>query len=200
MNLVYILDLIGTFVFAISGFLAGANKKLDLWGATVLAFITAIGGGTIRDILLDSTPVSWMQNSIYLKIILAGAVCAFLFKKHIIKLRKTLFLFDTIGIGVFTVIGTEKALMHDCSPTISVIMGVTSAVMGGVIRDTLNNDIPLIFKKEIYATACIVGGAIFVILNKYEFNQQISLLATILIVILIRVIAIKKNLHLPTTS
>jgi len=191
------LDLIGTLVFAISGAMAASSKKLDLFGAAFIAFVTALGGGTVRDLLLGSTPVGWMQNPNYILTILVGVGITFLFKKQVRKLRKTLFLFDTIGIAVFTVIGLEKALLIELSPIIAAMMGMFSAVLGGVIRDILINEIPLIFRKEIYALACLAGGAIFLVLDSTELSFEINVLITSMSIILIRIIAIKYKIGLP---
>lgn len=191
------LDLIGTLVFAISGTMAASNKKLDLFGAAFIAFVTAVGGGTIRDLLIGSTPVGWMQDINYLFIILSGVGVTFLFHKYVKRLRKTLFLFDTIGIGVFTILGIEKALLIDVTPLIAIIMGMFSAVLGGVIRDILINEIPLIFRKEIYAMACVSGGALFLFLQKNWYNFEQNVIISIVTIIVIRIIAIKYKVGLP---
>ncbi|MEM9821242.1 MAG: trimeric intracellular cation channel family protein, partial [Bacteroidota bacterium] len=148
MTLIYIIDLLGTLVFAISGALAAANKRMDVFGASVIAFVTAVGGGTIRDVLIGSQPVGWMKDLNYLLMIGIGIGFAFLFKKGIQQLRRTFFLFDTVGIGLFTILGLQKTLGLGLSPVIAVMMGTVSAVFGGVLRDTLSNEIPLIFRKE----------------------------------------------------
>ncbi|MBL4708633.1 MAG: trimeric intracellular cation channel family protein [Flavobacteriales bacterium] len=190
-----IIDLIGTLVFAISGAMAASSKKLDLFGAAFIAFVTAVGGGTIRDLLLGATPVGWMNDTIYIYVILCGVGITFLFKAWVRKLRKTLFLFDTIGIGVFTILGLSKALILEVPPIIAVIMGMFSAVLGGVIRDILINEIPLIFRKEIYAMACVAGGTLFILLrNTIPFEWNVSV--TILTIIAIRIVVIKYKIGL----
>ena len=194
-EMLYILDLIGTLVFAISGSMAASSKKLDLFGAAFIAFVTAVGGGTVRDLLLGTTPVGWMQDTMYIYVILSGVGIMFLFKEWVRKLRKTLFLFDTIGIGVFTILGLSKALMLEVPAPIAVMMGMFSAVLGGVIRDMLINEIPLIFRKEIYAMACVAGGTAFVFLQdvlSFEWN----VVATISLIIAIRIVVIKFKLGL----
>ncbi len=191
------LDLIGTLVFAISGSMAASNKKLDLFGAAFIAFVTALGGGTIRDLLIGVTPVGWMRDVNYIFIILGGVSITFLFHKYVKKLRKTLFLFDTIGIGVFTILGIEKALLLDVAPLIAIIMGMFSAVLGGVIRDILINEIPLIFRKEIYAMACIFGGSLFLFLQNNWPNFELNVALSILAIIVIRILAIKYKIGLP---
>lgn len=200
MNFLDIADYTGTCAFAISGTLSANERKLDLFGSAFIGFITAIGGGTIRDLLMGNTPVTWIQNIDYFIIILSSVVLTFVFYKHILKLKQTLFLFDTIGIGVFTIIGIDKALLFGLSAPISMVMGLSSAVVGGIIRDTLCNDLPLIFHKEIYATACIVGGCIYLILHHWNVNIYFSQTTTILSIIAIRLLAIKYNLSLPTIT
>ena len=133
----------------------------------------------------------------YLFIILGGVAITFLFKKYVQKLRKTLFLFDTIGISVFTVLGLQKALIAGIHPIMAVMMGMFSAVLGGVIRDILINEIPLIFRKEIYAMACVAGGSLFVILQNYGLNFEWSVLLTTTSIIIIRIVAIKYQIGLP---
>jgi uncharacterized membrane protein YeiH len=191
------LDLIGTFVFAISGVISASKNKLDLFGALFLGFITAVGGGTIRDLLLGATPVSWIRDTYYLFIIILAVAVTYLFKKQVFKLRKTLFFFDTVGIGVFTILGLQKALILDVSPIVAVIMGTFSAVLGGVIRDILVNDIPLIFRNEIYATACIVGASVFLLLEKFNVSFEVNAVSTILIIIVIRLLSVKYKIGLP---
>lgn len=191
------LDLIGTLVFAISGSMAAASKKLDLFGAAFIAFVTAVGGGTVRDLLIGSTPVGWMRDTNYILIILLGVGITFLFKKYVRKLRRTLFLFDTIGVAVFTVLGLEKALIVEIDPIIAVMMGMFSAVLGGVIRDILINEIPLIFRKEIYAMACMAGGALFVFLGKSGLGFEMRTIYTVITIIIIRILAIRYKIGLP---
>jgi len=195
--MIYTLDLIGVFVFAISGTLSAADKKLDLFGATFAAFITALGGGTLRDVVLGSTPVIWVTDMNYLIVIVLAVILTFIFKEYIMTLKKTLFLFDTIGIGVFTIIGMEKSILLGFNPVIGVLMGVASAVMGGVLRDTFVNDIPLIFRKEVYATACIIGGVAYLLLGYVSHFTELNLLLTILLIIAIRLIAVRYKLRLP---
>ena len=197
MSVIYSLDLIGTLVFAISGTLSAANKKLDLFGAYFTGFITAIGGGTLRDVILGNFPVAWISDLNYILIISLGVALTFLFKNIIMGLKRTLFLFDTIGIGVFTLIGIEKSLHLGIHPFLAIIMGLFSAVMGGVIRDTLCNDIPLIFRKEIYATACLAGGVLFVALDSMGIHSALNQFLTIACIILFRLLCIRFKISLP---
>ncbi|MCB8964576.1 MAG: trimeric intracellular cation channel family protein [Bacteroidales bacterium] len=193
----YALDLLGTFVFAISGLLTAAEKRFDLFGATVIALVTALGGGTIRDMLIGSLPVGWMSNLHYLYAVVAGILLAWIFKKYVERLRRTLFLFDTIGIGIFTIVGLQKTLNYEISPIIAVIMGTTSAVFGGVVRDILIGEVPLIFRKEIYATACLLGGLSYLLLSTLPWSRDWAASITVLLIIAIRLLAVRNKWSLP---
>lgn len=193
----YSLDLIGTFAFAISGALAAFNKKMDPFGIFIIAFVTAVGGGTLRDVLIGKTPVGWMLDLNYGYVILAATIVAIAFRNYLKYLKKSLFLFDTIGLGVFTLIGIEAGMTAGLNPIISVALGTMTASFGGVIRDILCNEIPVIFRKEIYATACIVGGIVFFALNGYGINENLLYVSVALVVILIRLLAVKYKLRLP---
>ena len=197
MSLIYVLDIIGTFAFAISGALVASKKEFDLFGVLIIAFATAVGGGMMRDVLIDAHPINWIGDLNYIWTIIAAVVFTFLFKSKIAPLSKTLFLFDTIGIAVFTLLGTQKGLAYDLHPFIAIVMGMVSAVMGGVIRDVLTNQVPLIFKKEIYASACLLGGAVFLVTHYFQLSESIQFMATIFTVIAIRLLAVKFHLQLP---
>jgi uncharacterized membrane protein YeiH len=168
-----------------------------LFGAGFTGFITAIGGGTVRDILLDSYPLVWIGDVNFLYAILVGILAAFTFPKFLSRLRKTFFLFDTLGIAFFTVLGVEKALSLGVRPEIAAIMGMFSAVMGGVIRDTLTNELPILFRKEVYASACLAGAIFYLVLNSYEVPRDINLLISISVIIVIRLLSMKYKLSLP---
>lgn len=197
-ELIYALDLAGTFVFAVSGWILASSKKLDLFGASVIAFVTAVGGGTLRDLLIGSQPVGWMLDLNYLLFIGLGILCGLFFKRVFEKLRKTMFLFDSIGIGLFTILGIEKTLGLGLSPVIAVLMGTMSAVFGGVLRDTLVNEIPLIFRKEIYATVCLSGGVLYLLLNRLMPANDWPMLITIVYIIGLRILVVKKKWSFPT--
>lgn len=192
-ELIYYVDLAGTFVFAVSGWLLASKKQLDFFGAAVISFITAVGGGTLRDVLIGSTPVGWMQDLNYLLIIAAGMMATAFFKRIFEKLRKTMFLFDSIGIGLFTILGLQKTLDLGLSPIIAVMMGTISAVFGGVLRDTLVNEIPLIFRREVYATVCLAGGIVYLLLGETPLNDDFRIIVTICIIITIRILAVVNN-------
>jgi uncharacterized membrane protein YeiH len=197
MPIQYILEIIGTFFFAISGTLAVHHKDQDWFGAAFVGFITAIGGGSLRDILLGSYPLVWVKDINIIYCILLGIIFAHLFYNTLIKLRRTLLLFDTMGIALFTIVGTEKALSLGVDPVIAAIMGMFSAVMGGVIRDTLNNEVPIIFQKEIYASACLAGAVCYLVLDHFEVPRYPNFLASSMLIIVIRLLAVTYQLSLP---
>lgn len=198
MTIQYALELLGTGFFAISGALAANDKaSTDWFGASFIGFITSIGGGSLRDILLGSYPLVWIHDINFMYAIFAGVILASLFFKSLIRLRKTFVLFDTVGIAMFTIVGTEKALNFGVHPLIAAIMGMFSAVMGGVIRDVLTNEIPVLFKKEIYATACLAGATMYLVLNYIGCERNANFLISALLVIIIRIMAVRKNLSLP---
>jgi len=198
MNLIYFVDLFGTLVFAISGVLAAVEKKFDLVGAFILGLVTAVGGGTLRDVLIGETPVGWMTDINYLCTVLLAVIVTYLFKNQILKLTKSLFLFDTLGIGMFTILGVQKTLGVGLSVPIALLMGAVSATFGGVIRDVLTNEVPLIFRKEIYASACILGGLVFLALKQFSGLTNLNMLISILIVMVLRYQSVKRgwSLHI----
>lgn len=193
----YALELIGTYFFAISGALAVADIENDLFGASFTGFITAIGGGTLRDVILDSYPLVWIGDSYVLYAVFAGILTAIFFYRSVIKLKRTLFLFDSLGIGLFTVLGVEKSLEFGTSPEVAVIMGIFSAVMGGVIRDTLSNQTPVIFRREIYASACMVGALTFLAIRQFDVPREANLIISAAMIIAVRLLAVKYSLYLP---
>ncbi len=197
MNITYTLDLIGTFAFAISGALVASKKDFDLFGVLIIAFVTAVGGGMLRDVLINAHPINWIGDLNYVWVILSAVLFTFLFKSKIAPLSKTMFLFDTIGIGVFTVLGLQKGLNFELPAVVALIMGMVSAVFGGVIRDVLTNEVPLIFKKEIYASACLSGGLVYLIAVKLIEVEWISFILGTITVITIRSIAVRYHLELP---
>jgi uncharacterized membrane protein YeiH len=192
-----ILDTIGTLVFAISGALTAMYKKLDLFGVYCIAFVTALGGGTIRDVMIGRTPVGWMLDIDYVFIITLGFLLSLIFNRYLERLRISMLLFDTIGLGVFTLIGLEKGIEYGLSPVICVILGTLTATFGGVIRDILCNEIPILFRKEIYATLCIAGAILFFILQEFIIPQEIISASVAVFIITLRLVAYKYNWSLP---
>lgn len=198
MNIQYLFELFGTCFFAVSGALAASdNDEHDWFGVTFIGFITAIGGGSLRDMLLGSYPLVWISNVQFLYAIIIGVILAKLFYGQLLKWRKMLFLFDTFGISLFTILGTEKALQMGVHPMIAAIMGMFSAVMGGVIRDVLSNQTPVLFRKEIYATACLAGAFLYLGSEHLQMDRTLSFIISGLFIFLIRFIAVTKKLSLP---
>ena len=193
-----LLDIIGTLAFAMSGALTAMSKRMDPFGVYIIAFVTAVGGGTLRDILIGRTPVGWMVDLEYVFMISIGFVLALLFRKRFDQLRTSLFLFDTIGLGVFTLIGLEKGINVGLHPVICIALGTMTACFGGVTRDILCNEIPVIFRKEIYATICILGGLVFFGLRSFNLESDIMYLITSVVIISVRLMAVKWKWYLPT--
>ncbi|MDE3741308.1 trimeric intracellular cation channel family protein [Maribacter polysaccharolyticus] len=192
-----IIDILGAAAFAISGVLVAMDKKLDFFGVLIIAFVTATGGGTLRDVLVGNTPVFWMLNPVYLFTILGAVILAIIFVKQLKYLRKTLFLFDTIGLGLFTMVGIEKGLAAELIPPMCIVLGTITASFGGVIRDILCNDIPVIFHKEIYATPSILGGICYFLLSMFPIEPVYSYMGAIVLIIVLRLLAVKFHITLP---
>lgn len=196
-NLNFVIEILGTISFAMSGSFAAMQKRLDPFGVLIIAFVTSVGGGTVRDLLLD-VPVFWMHDMIMCSVIFITCLFSMVFKSIEKKFRVTLFLFDSFGLGLFTIVGIQKGLNADLHPLICLTLGTITGCFGGIIRDILLNRIPLIFRKEIYATACILGGGVFLILIKltglsYTFVQ----ISTILLIVAIRTFAVKYHWQMP---
>jgi uncharacterized membrane protein YeiH len=197
MDFQYALEMLGTFFFAISGALAVQDQHDDLFGAGFTGFVTAIGGGTLRDIMLGSYPLVWIGDIGYLYAIFAGVIVAFIFVKSLERLKRTFLVFDALGISFFTILGVEKALALGVRPEIAAIMGMFTAIMGGVLRDVLTNETPVLFRKEIYATACLAGAILYLILFCVGVDRDINMAASIILIFTIRVLAVKYKLALP---
>ncbi|MEZ7498896.1 trimeric intracellular cation channel family protein [Flavobacterium sp. Arc3] len=194
----HLLDIIGTIAFALSGALTAMSKKLDLFGVFIIAFVTAVGGGTLRDVMIGTTPVGWMLNLEYVYVICIAFALALIFRKKFERLRTSLFLFDTIGLGVFTLIGLEKGISVGLHPIVCIALGTMTACFGGVIRDILCAEIPVIFRKEIYATICILGGIVFFMLKNFNLDNDILYLITSMVIISVRLMAVRFKWYLPT--
>ena len=196
LNVIQWLDLAGVFVFATSGALVAARKRLDIFGFVVVGFITSVGGGTLRDLLVN-VPVFWIQESIYIWIALAAAVLTFGFAGFIDRRKQWIVWFDAIGLSVFCVLGASKGLEISGDPLISVMMGVISAVFGGVLRDIVCNEVPLIFHAEIYATAAFLGSVLFVIAMGLELGLSLALWLGVIAALSLRSAAIVWGWSLP---
>ena len=196
--MLYTIDILGTIAFAISGVLVAINKKMDLFGILIIAFVTAVGGGTLRDIMIGDTPVSWMRDITYTYVILTSAIVAILLRNKIDYLRTSLLLFDTIGIGLYTLVGIEKGINVGLHPIICIALGTITASFGGVMRDILCNEIPVIFRKEIYATACILGGIAYFLLSELPIENNIVFVIAGIVVIVTRLLAVRFKISLPS--
>ncbi|MBO4960705.1 MAG: trimeric intracellular cation channel family protein [Flavobacteriales bacterium] len=194
--LLTILDLSGVWSFAVSGSLTAMQKRMDFFGVLIVAFATAFGGGTIRDILINR-PVFWMHNEAYLYILFIATPVAIIFRNYLQYLRKTLFFFDTIGLGVYTVIGMQIGFTWGYSPMLAICLGTLTACFGGVLRDLLCSEIPLIFHREIYASICIVGGAGYVTMMYFGVSETVTVLVTLFAIIIARFIVVRYKLSLP---
>lgn len=195
-DVIFVLDVVGTFVFAVSGLLTARKLKFDIMGTVTLGFITAIGGGTIRDLLLGIQPVGWLSDPIYIYTICTAVPLVYFFKEGLQKFRKGFFLFDTIGIGLYTIIGLEKTINMGLGYSQALLLGVVSAVFGGILRDVISNMEPLIFRHEIYATACLTGGLTYIGLNELELPYELNLGLSISVVCFIRIYSVVKKLSL----
>lgn len=193
----YIIDILGTFAFAAAGAFSAMAKKLDPFGVLVLAFVTAIGGGTLRDILIGNLPVGWLRNETTAIVILISAIAAMFFSRYLKQFTTTLFLFDALGLGLFTIIGLEIGLEKDLSMGKCIAIGTITACFGGVTRDVLLNNVPLLFRKEIYAMACITGGLLYFLLQWLRVDADMTRIICIIAIVAIRVLAFRFNLSLP---
>jgi uncharacterized membrane protein YeiH len=193
----YIVEIIGTFAFAISGIRMAARKRFDLFGAYVVGLVTAIGGGTLRDVLLDVTPF-WMSDSIYLIITAVALLLVIVLRKNILRFENTFFIFDTIGLALFVVVGIQKSIVLGFPFWVAVIMGTLTGAFGGILRDILVNEEPLIFRKDIYASACIFGGVVYWVSFRMGVNDILTQILAAAGVIATRIMAVRFKWTLPT--
>jgi uncharacterized membrane protein YeiH len=192
-----LIDILGTFSFAVSGAFFAMEKKLDPFGVLILSFVTAIGGGTLRDIMIGNLPVGWLQDGTATVVIFCAAIGTMFFGQWLKKINATLFLFDALGLGLFTIIGIEKGLDLNLSIGVCIALGTITASFGGVIRDVLLNNVPLVFHKEIYALASIIGGLFYIMLKSSDLNNDAAKIICILLILAIRLLAVKYKLSLP---
>lgn len=196
LNLLDIIEYVGTFAFAISGIRLASSKEFDWFGAYVVGLVTAIGGGTIRDLLLNLTPF-WMETPSYMIFSFLALLFVIIFSRYLFRLENTFFMFDTIGLGLFVLVGIEKTLNCGYPFWIAITMGTITGAAGGIMRDILINDVPLIFRKEIYALACVIGGVLYWLCYKLGFNAVVIQFIVIAGVILTRIIAVRFHICLP---
>lgn len=189
-------DYSGTFAFAISGIRLASAKQFDWFGAYVIGLVTAVGGGTLRDLLLNATPF-WMEQASYLTVSGVALLFVIIFKKFVIRLNNTFFIFDAIGLGLFAVVGIVKTLEFGFPMWVAIVMGTITGSFGGMLRDTLINEVPLIFRKDIYALACVFGGFIYYLCTFIGMSSSIIQFITAVSVFVIRVIAVKYHVSVP---
>lgn len=199
MEFTTIFDFIGTFAFAISGVRLAARKNFDLFGAYVVGFVTAVGGGTLRDVMLGTTPF-WMTTPYYVIITGIALLTVIVLKRWLVRFDNTFFIFDAIGLGFFTVVGLEKSMAADFPMWINIIMGCITGATGGIIRDILLNEVPLIFRKDIYALACAGGGIVYWLCHRYGMPNIATQIIAAASVIIIRIVAVRFGISLPSLS
>lgn len=187
----------GVFAFAISGALTAMEKKLDVFGVFIIAFATSVGGGSLRDVIIADRSVFWLVEPVYTYVAIGGTAFAILFRTKLGHLRKTLSLFDTIGLALYTIIGVQIGIANELSGVSCIALGTITGAFGGVIRDILVNDVPLIFKKEIYATVSILGGTFYFFMDYYDFSGIWIELSAIAMIVILRSLVVKYNIALP---
>lgn len=191
------ITIVGSFVFAISGALTAMKKKLDPFGILIVSFITAVGGGTLRDMLLTGKDVFWLYETKIIYAVVAGAIIAMVLKNRLNFFNKPMFFYDAVGLGLFTITGVQIGIDYNLEPIICVLLGTITGVFGGVIRDVVVNRIPVVFKKEIYATASIFGAVLYLILIKLEVQNPYLQIIPIVSIIIIRILAVSLKISLP---
>ena len=195
-SLQFVIEFLGTFAFAISGIRSASSKNFDWFGGYVVGLATAIGGGTIRDVMLGQVPF-WMTNSIYLICTGAALLTFVMLKKLFTRLSKTWALFDTLGLALFTIAGIQKTLEAGFPFWVAIIMGCITGAAGGVMRDVFVNETPLIFRKEIYAIACIIGGLVYQLCYMLNLSVEVAVVTTFVTVVVVRMLAVKYRISLP---
>jgi len=194
-----VLDILGTLAFAVSGATLAIKKRFDVFGVYVLAFVTSVGGGTVRDLLIGDTPVEWMNNNLLIATIVIGASSVLLFNPLMNKLNYFVYLFDAIGLGLFTMAGIQKGINNDFSIFICISLGTISATFGGLIRDLITGEQPMLLtRKEIYALAGASGGVLFFVLKYFNVPDEVNIPLTIVVIFLIRHLTHRYGIKLPT--
>jgi uncharacterized membrane protein YeiH len=198
METLTIIEIAGTVAFSIAGAFAAMEKRLDLFGIFIIAFVTAMGGGTLRDVLIGELPVKWMLDLSSGFVVILSTIAAISFTRVLQNYHKILLLFDSIGLGFFTVVGVQTGVSLSLHPAICIALGTITACFGGVIRDILLNNIPLIFEKEIYATTCIFGGVLFFLLQDVDIPIIPIEVICLISVVVFRLLAVRYDWQLPT--
>ncbi|MDB5201552.1 MAG: trimeric intracellular cation channel family protein [Ferruginibacter sp.] len=198
MTVLSIISYMGIFFFALTGALKARAHKMDVFGGLVVAFVSAYGGGTLRDLLIGVRPVNWINDNTALLLVFAGTIITFFLKDNVHRIKRTIFFTDAAGIGLFTAVGIQVSLQNGLNEMYALIMGVITATFGGLIADVFCNDVPNLFKRgELYATACAAGGLVYLLLKISPLSDNINLAICVLIVVGLRIYSKRKRLMLP---
>lgn len=196
-TLVLVLDLAGTFVFALSGATAGARRQLDLFGVLVLAFAAACSGGILRDVLIGATPPAAISDWRYLAASLLAGVIAFRWHATIERIASPVRIFDAAGLALFAVAGTHKALAYELNPVMSALLGMLTGIGGGVVRDVLLAQIPTVLRSDLYAVAALAGATLVVLGDQFAISPTLTAVGGAAICFVLRMMAIRRGWHLP---
>ena len=198
MDFIQVISYFGTFVFAVTGALKARKYQMDVLGAAVMAFVAAYGGGTVRDILIGIRPLSWMNDYLALFLVSLAVAIVFMLNKKEIKFQRAILITDAMGLGFFTALGIFKSLQAGINGGYAIIMGTIGATFGGLLADIISNTVPDLLKKgELYATACLIGGTIQIILYKQGVDEKTTLMVCVLIVFIVRIVSKWKRIYLP---
>ncbi len=198
MNFIHLIMYTGIFVFAATGALKARTHQMDIFGGMVIAFATAYGGGTIRDLLIGATPVNWVNDYLALALVVSAVIIVSFFKSNKAKFRRTIFFTDAIGLGMFTAAGIERSIAYNINDGYAVIMGVITATFGGLLADIICGEMPDLLKRgELYATACAIGGVMYVLMKKAGVEMNTGLFICVCIVVAVRILSKRNRLRLP---
>lgn len=192
-----VMEMLGTAAFAVSGALAAMHRRLDVFGILVITFATAVGGGTIRDVMIGNTPVAWLKDQQAITVVFASYLLTLAFRRYLRHFKKTLAVFDAVGLGFATIVGLQRGLEADLSPAICVTLGMVSGCFGGVVRDVLLNEIPLVFHKDIYASASLLGGITYFLLAGWDMTAPLAATLSMLSVVGLRLVVLRYGWEFP---
>ena len=192
------MEILGTSAFAISGALAALHRRLDVFGVLVITFATAVGGGTIRDVLIGNTPVAWLKDQQAITVVFVSYLLTLLFKRYLRHFNKTLAVFDAVGLGLFTIVGLQRGIEANLSPAICITLGMVTGCFGGVVRDVLLNEIPLLFRKDIYALASLLGGTLYFVFAAWDMFAPLAATISVVVVVGVRLAAMQWKWDLPS--
>ncbi|MGQ7868580.1 trimeric intracellular cation channel family protein [Sunxiuqinia sp. sy24] len=197
-NAMNIISILGSFVLAISGTLTAMSKRFDAFGVLIIAFVTAVGGGTIRDMLLTGRSAFWIEQTGYIHIIMVGTIFTVIFRSRLLHIHRPLVFFDAIGLALYTITGVQIGIEYELAAVNCVILGTITGVFGGILRDILTNEVPVIFKKEVYATVCILGSIFYLLLHHLHVINPILQIVPVLFIIILRLLVVHYNISLPS--